>query len=53
MPAFAARLALGEMADELLLSSTGVEPQRLRECGFQFRHPTLEAALRDLLATGE
>src|SRR6185503_7841354 len=29
MPAFAARLAFGEMADELLLSSTRVEPARL------------------------
>ncbi len=49
MPAFAARLALGEMADELLLASIRVEPQKLRRSGYEFRQPTLEAALRHLL----
>ena len=49
MPAFAARLALGEMADELLLSSTRVVPKRLQETGYQFRCPTLESALRHVL----
>ena len=28
----------------------GVEPRRLLESGFEFRHPTLEAALRSLLS---
>jgi uncharacterized protein (TIGR01777 family) len=46
MPAFAARLALGEMADELLLSSQRVMPARLLASGFAFRYPTLESALR-------
>jgi hypothetical protein len=49
MPAFAARLAFGEMADELLLSSTRVEPARLSATGYVFRHATLEGALRHLL----
>jgi hypothetical protein len=49
MPAFAARLAFGEMADELLLASARVEPARLRAAGFAFRFPQLEAALRHLL----
>ena len=49
MPAFAARLAFGEMADELLLSSTRVEPARLSSAGYRFRYPTLEGALRHLL----
>jgi len=49
MPAVAARLAFGEMADELLLASTRVEPARLLATGFRFRHPELEGALRDLL----
>jgi uncharacterized protein (TIGR01777 family) len=49
MPAFAARLALGEMADELLLSSTRVESKRLLESGFEFQQPQLEGALRHLL----
>ncbi len=49
MPAFAARLALGEMADELLLASNRVEPKKLLESGFQFQYPGLEAALRHVL----
>jgi uncharacterized protein (TIGR01777 family) len=49
MPAFAARLALGEMADALLLSSARVEPARLLATGYRFRHPDLETALRSLL----
>lgn len=49
MPAFAARLALGEMADELLLASTRVAPDALQRAGFQFRHPQLEVALRAVL----
>jgi uncharacterized protein len=48
-PAFAARLALGEMADELLLSSARVMPNRLSETGYQFLFPSLEPALRHLL----
>ncbi|HZT83160.1 MAG TPA: DUF1731 domain-containing protein, partial [Gemmataceae bacterium] len=49
MPAFAARLAFGEMADELLLASTRVQPVRLLETGYLFRHPRIEDALRYLL----
>lgn len=49
MPGFAARLAFGEMADALLLSSTRVDPARLRESGFEYRHPELEGALRTVL----
>jgi hypothetical protein len=53
MPAFAARLAFGEMADALLLSSTRVEPARLKALGYAFRHPELEAALREIVGGGE
>jgi uncharacterized protein (TIGR01777 family) len=49
MPAFAARVALGEMADELLLASTRVVPHRLQETGYTFRHPDLEPALQHVL----
>jgi hypothetical protein len=49
MPAFAARLALGEMADALLLASTRVEPRRLVASGFVFQHREIEGALRDVL----
>ncbi|PYP86460.1 MAG: TIGR01777 family protein [Blastocatellia bacterium AA13] len=49
LPAFAARLAFGEMADELLLSSARVEPRRLLESGYRFRYADLESALRSML----
>ncbi|MEZ6069610.1 MAG: TIGR01777 family oxidoreductase [Pirellulales bacterium] len=49
MPAFAARLLLGQMADELLLARARVEPQRLLESHYHFRHPNLEDALRHVL----
>lgn len=49
MPAFAARLAFGEMADALLLSSTRVVPNRLKEEGYEFKHAELEPALRTML----
>lgn len=49
MPAFAARLALGEMADELLLASTRVVPTKLEASGFRFAYPQLETALRHVL----
>ena len=49
VPAFAARLALGEMANELLLSSARLEPARLLASGYTFRYPELEGALRQVL----
>lgn len=51
MPAFVARLAFGEMADELLLASTRVEPTRLLASGYRFRYPELAGALRQMLGT--
>jgi uncharacterized protein (TIGR01777 family) len=49
MPAFAARLAFGQMADELLLCSAKVEPAVLKQAGYAFQHPTLQSALSALL----
>ncbi len=49
MPAFAARLAFGQMADELLLASQRVEPAKLVASGYPFRFPDLTASLEDLL----
>jgi hypothetical protein len=49
MPAFAARLAFGQMADELLLASADVKPKVLQESGYTFRQPELEACLRSVL----
>ena len=49
LPAWAARLVLGRMADALLLASACVEPARLLAMGFEFRHPEFEGALRHVL----
>lgn len=49
VPAFAARLALGEMAQELMLSSQRVVPAKLETSGYSFRFRELGAALEDLL----
>jgi hypothetical protein len=49
VPAFALRLALGEMAG-LLLGGQRVLPRSLEEAGYRFRFPSLEGALADLLA---
>ena len=51
MPAAAAHLVFGEMADELFLASQRVQPTRLLATGYDFRYPDLEGALRHLLAT--
>jgi len=48
-PAFALRLALGEMADGLLLSSQRVFPRRLQGSGYAFEQTDLRAALREAL----
>jgi uncharacterized protein len=48
-PAFAMRLAMGELVDELMLASTRVEPKALKSMGFTFEHPDLESALRSVL----
>ena len=48
MPAWAARLVFGEMADELLLNGQRVLPQRLTEAGFSFTFPDLKEALADI-----
>jgi uncharacterized protein (TIGR01777 family) len=48
-PAFAMRLAFGEMADALLLASQRVVPRRLQASGYRFRYPELAGALRHLL----
>ena len=49
LPAFAARLLAGEMADELLLSSIRALPQMLESSGFEFEHPELDSALKRVL----
>lgn len=49
-PAFALRLALGEMADGMLLASERVQPAALEKLGYRFQHPDLRGALQSILA---
>ena len=49
VPAFAVRLLMGQMGQELLLASQRVEPRRLLATGYQFQFPELEAALQHVL----
>lgn len=49
VPGFVVRLALGEMADEVLLASVRAQPAKLLASGFSFAHPELESALRAAL----
>jgi uncharacterized protein (TIGR01777 family) len=50
MPAFAARLAFGQMADELLLASQRVEPKNLIASGYPFQYPDLRKSLAAMLS---
>lgn len=49
VPAFALRLMLGQMAEELLLTGQRVLPGVLEHNGFEFRYPTIAQALADIL----
>ena len=53
VPAFAIRLAFGQMADEALLGSIRALPARLQSAGFPFAHPTIEEALAAALAPAQ
>jgi NAD dependent epimerase/dehydratase family enzyme len=47
-PAFALRLAVGEMAGPLLLTGARVVPARARALGFHFRYPEIDLAFRGI-----
>lgn len=47
-PAFALRLAMGEMADALALGGQRVVPAKALAQGFRFEYPSLEPALRNV-----
>jgi len=49
VPGQAVRTALGEVADEMLLQSARVLPEKLQATGYSFRYPALDNALRHLL----
>lgn len=51
VPAMAARLVFGEMADELLLSSTRVVPDKLLKTGYKFKHTDIQEALKYILSS--
>jgi uncharacterized protein (TIGR01777 family) len=53
VPSFALRIAVGEMADALLLSSARAVPRRLEETGYHFLYPELGGALRHLFGRPE
>jgi len=49
VPGFAVHLLLGEMADELLLSSARVTPEKVLASGYAFKHPHLQPTLVEIL----
>lgn len=48
-PAFALRLVLGEMADEMLLASQRVVPKRALDEGFEFEYPGIRSSMNSAL----
>jgi len=51
LPAFAVRILFGQMADEALLASVRVQPEKLLTSGFRFSSPKIEEALNAALAS--
>jgi uncharacterized protein (TIGR01777 family) len=49
VPGFVLRLALGQMAEEVLLGGQKVMPKRLAEAGFEFEHPQVSDALSAII----
>ena len=49
VPGFVMHLALGEMADELILSGQRALPARLLEAGYAFHYPSARGALNNIL----
>jgi uncharacterized protein (TIGR01777 family) len=50
MPAFAARLAFGEMADALLLSGQNVKPVKLSKAGFKFGAESIDQGFKEVFS---
>ena len=49
IPAFALRMIFGDMADEVLLASQRVEPEKLIRSEFDFKYANLRSALQEIL----
>lgn len=45
LPAWVLKMALGEMAEEMILSGQKVKPEKLLQTGYEFRYPDLQKAL--------
>jgi hypothetical protein len=52
-PAWVMRTVVGDLADEVMLASSRVEPERLLAAGYRFRTADLESALRHMLGRPE
>jgi uncharacterized protein len=48
VPNFALRLMMGDRSEEVLKSSN-ISASKLKQQGFQFIYPTIDAAFRDLV----
>lgn len=48
-PGFLVKLILGQMGEELLLTSYKIEPTMLNKAGYEFRHRTVQEALKDII----
>lgn len=53
VPAFVAKLAFGQMAEEVLLASQRVEPAKLIASGYPFQYGDLRKALRAVLRAAQ
>ncbi len=51
LPAFVAKLVFGQMAEEMLLSSSRVLPKKLSQTDFVYDYPTIESSLLQLNET--
>ena len=49
MPAFALKLLLGQIADELLLAGQRVLPERLLQAGYEFKYAEAKSALESIV----
>ncbi len=49
-PAFIIRASMGQMGDELIVKGQHVNPKKLIEAGFHFKHPTIESYLTEIFA---
>ncbi len=51
VPAFAVKILLGELGEELLLAGCRVKPGKLEAIGFPFAYPELQPALKKIIQT--